>query len=195
MVIIAVLGVWSLIGYAVLTADQQDIRNKTGKVWAQIQRAEELLPRLEQQLNTSIQLQKDLVDKIAAARSAVDTASHGDTSNPSNINQATDSMLIALRAFNENYPNIGLPEVQRGLLDETTGSFNRITYARTELIDAQTSYNTAKRIFLPLGLAWPDQPVFGENQNPGSTLPPSKVGATPSAQAIVPTEVGILPTN
>ena len=179
-IVILVLGAFIWSQYATLTSEQQDIRNKTGQVWTQIQRANDLLPRLEQQLNTTIALQKDVIDKIAAARSANQSASQRDTSDPNNVNTAMQATMIALRAFQENYPNLGLPELQQGLLDETSGSINRITYARSELINVQTKYNTDKRLSIPVGLFWSDQPVLGENENPAQTLPPSKVGVSPA---------------
>jgi LemA protein len=179
--IVLVICFWQILGAFSLASSQQTVRGKTAQVWNQIDRASQLLPRLEQQLNTTVQLQKDLIDKIAAARNAIGTASQGDTSDPNNIGQATQASLIALRAFNENYPNLGLPELQQGLLDETAGSYNRIAYARSELINAQTSYNTARIWAFPIGmLMFPNMTITGENENPMQTLPPSKVGVTPA---------------
>lgn len=166
-------------GYVSLATGQQNVRGKTAEVWNQIDRASQLLDRLGQQLNATIELQKELIDKIAAARSAVGTASKGDTSDPNNISQALQAM-IDVRVFNENYPNIGLNEIQKGVLDETAGSLNRITYARGELINAQTAYNKSRVLFLPIGLSWPNMSIVGEDQNPQATLPPSRVGTSPA---------------
>jgi hypothetical protein len=60
--------------------------------------------------------------------------------------QAATSTQVALKAFYENYPNFGLPSIQQGLLDETAGSFNRIAYARHQLIQAQVSYPITRHV-------------------------------------------------
>ena len=178
--ILGVFLVWQIAGVFALATSQQTVRGKTAEVWVSIQRASDLLPRLEQQLNTSIDLQKQLIDKIAAARSAIKSASQGDTSDPNNIAQAAQA-LIDVRVFNENYPNIGLTELQKGVLEETTGSLNRIAYARYELIQTQTSYNQTRVWAWPIGqVMFPNMAITGESENPTQTLPPSKVGTTPT---------------
>jgi LemA protein len=191
--ILVVFGIYQVMGVAVLATSQQGIRGKTAQVWVDIQRANDLLPRLEQQVNTTIGLQKDLIDKIAAARSANSAGLQGDKSDPNSASNAASATLVALRAFNEAYPDVGLSQIQQDLFDETAGSINRITYARQQLVDAETSYDTARILFFPVGLMFfKDMPILGEDQNPAQTLPPSKVGVSPSPQAIIlPNKVGI----
>ncbi len=179
LVIAGLFGAYQVVGYASLAGGQETIRGKTAEIWNQIERASELLPRLEQQFNVTVDLQRDLIEEIASARSAFDTASQGDTSDPGNVENAAQA-FFALRSFVENYPNIGLTEIQRGLFDETAGSVNRITYARGELINAQTAYNRSRVLFVPIGLFWPDEHVLGEDENPRATLPPSRVGVSPA---------------
>ena len=175
--VLGILGfvvVLQLLGLPIMNGQKQNVSAKTGAVWVQVQRASDLLPRLEQQLNVTIKLQKDLIDKITAARSDILAAEQ--SNDPAAILKATDNTQIALKAFVENYPNLGLPELQQGLLDETSGSFNRIAYAREQLIEAQQSYNTTRIWFPLLYGAYPEISILGSNVSPLQTVPPSNVG-------------------
>lgn len=170
---VVVFLLWNAIGgFMVLPLQQQGLAGKVGEVWNQVDRANQLLPRLEAQLKYSVAEQKQVIDKITIARNDILAAEQA-SGDQAKILKATASTQSALKAFYENYPDFGLPAVQQGLLDETAGSFNRIAYARGKLIEAQVSYNQT-RIFFPLAAAFsPPVEVLGSGVSPLTPVTPS----------------------
>lgn len=163
---------WNAIGFMVLPLQQQGLAGNVGEVWNQVDRANQLLPRLEAQLKYTVAEQKQVIDKITAARNDILAAEQA-SGDQAKIFKATASTQSALKAFYENYPDFGLPSVQQGLLDETAGSFNRIAYARGKLIDAQVSFNQA-RIFFPLAAVFiPPVEILGSGVSPLTPITPS----------------------
>lgn len=163
---------WNAIGFMVLPLQQQGLAGNVGEVWNQVDRANQLLPRLEAQLKYTVAEQKQVIDKITAARNDILAAEQA-SGDQAKIFKATASTQSAFKAFYENYPDFGLPSVQQGLLDETAGSFNRIAYARGKLIDAQVSFNQA-RIFFPLAAVFiPPVEILGSGVSPLTPITPS----------------------
>lgn len=173
MAAVVVFLLWNAVGgFIVLPLQQQGLAGKVGEVWNQVDRANQLLPRLEAQLKYSVAEQKQVIDRITAARNDILAAEQAN-GDQTKILKATNSTQSALKAFYENYPDFGLPAVQQGLLDETAGSFNRIAYARDILIEAQVSFNQA-RIFFPLAAAFiAPVEVLGSGVSPLAPVAPS----------------------
>ena len=172
MVLEVLVVLYLTIGYFTLLVQSTNVDAKTGVVWVQIQRADELLSRLETQVSFYAKDRQDLIQKIADARANLAATSKTN----SNLETAEKSITTTLQAFMEAYPNLNLEGVQIGLLDETSGSMNRISYARQELIEAETSYNNTRNFFYILGLVFPRMEILGENTNPAATLAPSTLG-------------------
>lgn len=165
---------WGIIGAILLGVQLQTIGGQTGEVWNQVDRATELLPRLEKQLTYTTDQQKEVIDQITVARNNILAAKQaGDLQKAT---MAASQAQFSIQAIQENYPSFGLPEVQKGLLDETAGSFNRIAYARGRVIDAQVAYNKSRIIFLPCMLFFPRQSVLGEQANPAAVVPTTTLG-------------------
>jgi hypothetical protein len=175
IVVLALVAVWQIIGLFSLPSKKIDIDGKVGEVWNQTDRASQLLPRLEAQLKYTVQAQKAVIDKIAAARNDVLAAQQVNGTDQSKVFQAATSTRVALKAFYENYPNFGFPSIQQGLLDETAGSFNRIAYARHQLIQAQVSYNQARIGFFIAALFNPPVTVLGSDVSPLTPVTPSSL--------------------
>jgi hypothetical protein len=175
IVVLALLAFWQMIGLFSLPMQKIAIDGKVGEVWNQTDRASQLLPRLEAQLNYTVQAQKAVIDQIAAARNDVLAAKQTNGTDQAKVFQAATSTQVALKAFYENYPNFGLPSIQQGLLDETAGSFNRIAYARHQLIQAQVSYNQARIGFFIAALFNPPVPVLGSDVSPLTPVTPSSL--------------------
>ncbi len=175
IVVLALVAFWQIIGLFSLPSQKIDIDGKVGEVWNQTDRASQLLPRLEAQLKYTVQAQKAVIDQIAAARNDVLAAQQVNGTDQSKVFQAATSTQVALKAFYENYPNFGLPSIQQGLLDETAGSFNRIAYARHQLIQAQVSYNQARIGFFIAALFNPSVTILGSDVSPLTPVTPSSL--------------------
>ena len=171
MVILLVVA-YLLIGAFTLSSKQEGIHSQVGEVWNQIDRCNQLLPRLEAQLAYG----KGALDKwnaqITSARNAYLAAKEsGDLEGALN---AMQNLNTNIQLFFEQYPQyLNLTPVMTSLMDETAGCFNRIAYARGKLIESQRSYNVARLVFFPLGIFYPRMEILGENVNPASTVVPS----------------------
>lgn len=170
--IVVLFVLWNALGGLVLPWQQQALAGKVGDVWNQVDRANQLLPRLEAQLTYAVAEQKRVIDQIARARSDILAAEQAN-GDEAKIFKATDSTQIALKAFYENYPDFGLPSIQQGLLDETSGSFNRIAYARGKLIEAQVSFNQTRLLYPLAAVFIPPVEVLGSGANPLTPVTPS----------------------
>lgn len=170
--IVVLFFLWNALGFLVLPWQQQALAGKVGEVWNQVDRANQLLPRLEAQLTYTVAEQKRVIDQIARARNDILAAEQA-SGDQAKIFKAADSAQLALKAFYENYPDFGLPAIQQGLLDETSGSFNRIAYARGKLIEAQVSFNQLRLVYPLAAVFIPPVEVVGAGVSPLAPVVPS----------------------
>jgi hypothetical protein len=166
--------VWAIVIYVAiggffLNMSQESIKGQTAQVWVQVQRGTELLPRLESLVSREMSDRKELMTLLAQSRTNL-----AEAQKKGDLDLAVGALTSGLKVIAEdnNIPS-GVDKLQIGLLDETSGTYNRLSYARGKLVDAQRGYNQT-RIFFPL-----DQPVFprvsilGENSDPSEKIPMS----------------------
>jgi hypothetical protein len=172
LIVLVVLVLYVILGAFSLASQQEGIKANTGEVWNQLDRCNQLLPRLEGQLafgkgaldqwNTQITTARN---SLLAAKAAGDLKS---------ALAAAQSLQTQIQVFFENYPQyLDLTPVMTGLMDETAGCFNRITFARGQLIDSQKSYNVTRIFFFPLAVFFQRIEILGENTNPATTVVPN----------------------
>ena len=160
---------------------QYDIQGKVGAVWNEVDRASQLLAQDAALLNSTIASQNDAIAKIAQARSNVATikASQG-TSDTNAALSAANLMNAGIRAFVESYPDYGVGSNTHSVLVQIEGSFNRIEYARGQLITTQTDYNKWLLTQIPMNLFYHPVQILGSNTNPAAPVPvPTYVQPTP----------------
>lgn len=168
---------FGFIGYVViaiytLSSLLESIHGAKGTVWTQMQAGFDKLDAVESQLIAAYKDRKDIIQTITAARNGYNTAKQMD-----NLDQAVRAAATTannLKILIENYPSTDLSTIQTSVLDETAGIFNRIAYARQQLINEQVNYNK-NRIFFFIVAPWFErQQVIGETENPMKTSPKSK---------------------
>ena len=160
---------------------QYDIQGKVGVVWNEVDRASQLLQQDAALLNSTIASQNDAITKIAQARSnaAAIKASQG-TADPNAALAAAGQMTGGIRVFIESYPDFGVGSNSHSVLVQTEGSFNRIEYARTQLINEQTDFNKWLLTQIPMNLFYHPVQILGSNTNPAESVPvPHYVQPTP----------------
>lgn len=172
--ILAGIAVYLVVGGLVLAMKQEDLRGKNAAVWNMVSRATEVLGRLENQVTVFLKDRKDLIAQITVARN--DMLAAQQTENLQALAVAEQKTSLAIKAVFEAYPDVSLVGVQQGLMDETAGSINRVSYVRKDLIDAQVSYNQMRILFFPLAMFFPRADVLGESFNAAAPLPTSSFG-------------------
>lgn len=160
---------------------QYDIQGNIGAVWNEVDRASQLLQQDAALLNSTIASQNDAIAKIAQARSNVATikASQG-TGDTNAALAAASQMNGGIRIFVESYPDYGVGSNAHSVLVQLEGSFNRVEYARSQLITAQTDFNKWLLTQIPMNLFYHPVQILGSNTNPAQPVPvPTYVQPTP----------------
>ncbi len=161
---------------------QYDVQGKVGAVWNEVDRASQLLQQDAALLNATISSQNEAITKIAQARSNATTikASQGTTDTNAAL-AAAGQMTAGIRVFVENYPDYGVGSNSHSVLVQIEGSFNRIEYARAQLIKEQTDFNKWLLTQIPMNLFYHPVQILGSNANPAEPVPvPHYVQPTPS---------------
>jgi len=151
---------------------QYDIQGRVGAVWNEVDRASELLQQDAVLLNATIASQNDAIARIAQARSNAATlkVSQG-TTDPNAALDAARQMTAGIRVFVENYPDYGVGSNSHSVLVQIEGSFNRIEYARSQLIQEQTDFNKWLLTQIPMNLFYHPVQILGANANPAEPVP------------------------
>lgn len=160
---------------------QYDIQGKIGNVWNEVDRASQLLQQDAALLNATIAAQNEAINRIAQARSNAASIKAGQgTTDPNAALSAAALMSGGIRAFVENYPDYGVGSNTHTVLVQIEGSFNRIEYARGQLIQEQTEFNKWLVTQIPMNLFYHPVQIVGSNTNPTEPIPvPPYVQPTP----------------
>ncbi|HET8851973.1 MAG TPA: LemA family protein, partial [Ktedonobacteraceae bacterium] len=159
---------------------QYDIQGKVGDVWNEVDRASQLLRQDAALLNSTIASQNAAITKIAQARSNAAALKASGTIDPNAALTAAGQMTAGIRVFVENYPDYGVGSNSHSVLVQIEGSFNRIEYARSQLINEQTDYNKWLLTQIPMNLFYHPVQILGANANPAEPVPvPPYVQPTP----------------
>ncbi len=151
---------------------QYDVQGKVGAVWNEVDRASQLLAQDAALLNSTIASQNDAIAKIAQARSNADTIKASQGTNDTNAAlAAAGQMTIGIRAFVESYPDYGVKDNSHSVLVQIEGSFNRVEYARAQLITEQTDFNKWLLTQIPMNLFYHPVQILGANANPAQPVP------------------------
>ena len=181
LVLVVVGGIFLISQNIAIQQRQYDVQGKIGLVWNEVDRASQLLQQDAALLNSTIASQNDAITKITQARSnaAALKASQG-TGDTNAALTAAQQMTGGIRVFVENYPDYGVGSNTHSVLVQIEGSFNRIEYARTQLINTQTDFNKWLLTQIPMNLFYHPVQILGSNANPAEPVPvPPYVQPTP----------------
>jgi hypothetical protein len=181
LALVVVGGIFLISQNIAIQQRQYDVQGKVGKVWNEVDRASQLLQQDAALLNSTIASQNDAISKIAQARSNVATikASQGTTDTNAALS-AAGQMTGGIRVFVESYPDFGVGSNSHSVLVQIEGSFNRIEYARAQLITEQTNFNKWLLTQIPMNLFYHPVQILGSNANPAEPVPvPHYVQPTP----------------
>src|SRR3982751_5036138 len=148
--------------YNKFTTQEEAIKGAWGEVQNQIQRRNDLIPNLVETVKGYATHEESVFKDIAESRSRLLSAKSPDETIAA-ANQQT-SALGRLLAVVENYPNLKANEQFNGLMDELSGTENRIATERQRYNERVQEYNTSRRQF-PANLtakmfSFKDYPLF-----------------------------------
>ncbi|MFC4302249.1 LemA family protein [Cohnella boryungensis] len=142
VIVLILLAVGSYNG---LVSSETAVDNKAAQIDTQLQRREDIIPNLVNTVKGYAAHEKEVFQAIANARSKL--AGAGTTTEKSEANAELEGALSRLLVVVENYPNLKADTQFTRLMDELSGTENRIAVARQDYNNAVTSYNTKIRRF------------------------------------------------
>jgi LemA protein len=142
-----VMALLSLTGcsYNSFTGQQEAIKGAWSEVENQLQRRNDLIPNLVSTVKGFAAQEKAILDRIAASRERLAGAK-----TPSETIDAANeqsSALARLLVVVENYPQLKSNENFMRLMDELSGTENRIAVARGRYNEKVQAYNALRRRF------------------------------------------------
>src|SRR6476661_5051132 len=145
--IILALAVLPLTGcsYNKFVSQEEAIKAQWAQVQNQLQRRNDLIPNLVESVKGYAQHEESVYKDIADARSKLLAAKSPDETIQA-ANQQT-SALGRLLAVVENYPQLRANEQFNRLMDELSGTENRIAVERMRYNEKVQAYNTSRRQF------------------------------------------------
>src|SRR5215510_6883878 len=131
--------------YNKFVSQEEAVNAQWAQVQNQLQRRNELIPNLVETVKGYATHEESVFKDIADARSKLLNAKTPDETIAA-ANQQT-SALGRLLVVVENYPNLKANEQFNGLMDELSGTENRIATERMRYNEKVQEYNTSRRQF------------------------------------------------
>lgn len=166
MLLIAALLPLTGCSYNRFVTQEEAIKAQWAQVQNQLQRRNDLIPNLVESVKGYASHEEKVFGDIAEARSRL-LAARSPEETIQAANQQT-SALGRLLAVAENYPQLRANEQFNRLMDELSGTENRIAVERMRYNEAVQAYNTSRRQF-PSNLT---ARIFGFEEHPFFEAPP-----------------------
>ena len=180
LVVLLAVAAYLVVGVLVLRGASLNVDQKNGLVWNQITTGGQKMSTIEQQVLGAYNQQNSVVKAVTSARASFDQAvANKDLEGATN---AAGQLAVNVKALAEANPVTDLTPVQIALIDETSEAFNKVGYARDNLIAAQTSYQFDRTLFFPVAGFFPDIQILGSTANPAQPMPTSIFAPTPAGQ-------------
>ena len=135
-------------GYNRIQQLDEQANGAQGQIEVQLQRRADLIPNLVNTVKGYAQHESDVFTQVAQARSGVlGAVQTHDPQQMANANAQMTSALGRLIAVAENYPQLKADQQFTRLMDELSGTENRIAVARGDYNAAAQQYNAYIRQF------------------------------------------------
>lgn len=145
LAVVAISAVLSGCSYNKFTAQEQAIKQSWSEIDNQLQRRHDLIPNLVETTKGFAAQEKSIFDGIAQARAQM--AGAQTPAQKMEAGNAESSALSRLLVVVENYPTLKSDQTFMRLMDELSGTENRIAVARMRYNEQVQSYNTMRKSF------------------------------------------------
>jgi LemA protein len=145
LVVVALLVFWAIGSYNRLVGMRNQVLNGWRQIDVQLKRRHDLIPNLVNAVRGSMDFERDTLTAVMEARAKAITAT-GPADAAQKEGQLTQA-LGRLIAVAENYPTLKSNDSVRTLMEELTGTENKVGFARQFYNDIATKYNTAQQVF------------------------------------------------
>jgi len=143
--VVALLVFWIIGSYNRLVGMRNQVLNGWRQIDVQLKRRHDLIPNLVNSVRGSMDFERDTLTAVMDARAKALTAT-GPADAAQKEGQLTQA-LGRLIAVAENYPTLKSNDSVRTLMEELTGTENKVGFARQFYNDIVTKFNTAQQVF------------------------------------------------
>ncbi len=140
-----ILLVFGITNYNSLVTKQVAVEEQESNIDTQLQRRADLIPNLVNTVKSFAKHESEVFSEVTEAREKLMAADS--MAEKSEANEQVDAALGKLIAIAESYPELKSDSVYVGLMDELSGTENRISYARQEYNASVNDYNKSIRSF------------------------------------------------
>jgi LemA protein len=160
LVVVGILVIWSVGTYNSLVSYDQKTKESYSQIQNNLQRRLDLIPNLVNTVKGYAAHEKDIMESLANARANLAGAKNINEQAAANdqISGALSRLLVVV----ENYPNLKADANFRYLMDELSGTENRIAVSRKDYNETINGYNTKVKRFPTVIFAR----LFGFNEKP-----------------------------
>ena len=127
-----------------LVARRQAVAEARAQVDAQLRRRHDLVPALVRAVQGYLDHERDVLTRVAAARTAAVAATGAAPGETAAAENALTAALLSLRELVERYPRLQGGAAVLRLQEDLTSAENRIAFARQRHADVVMGYNTAR---------------------------------------------------
>jgi LemA protein len=152
--------------YNRFVSQEEAIKTQWAQVENQLQRRNDLIPNLVETTKGIAQQEKDVFGQIAESRAKLSGAQTPDQTIQAANQQS--AALARLLVIVENYPQLRSNETFNRLMDELSGTENRIAVERMRYNERVQEYNVSRRSF-PSNIT---ASIFGFKEYPVFNAPP-----------------------
>src|SRR3954452_5712808 len=145
LLLLAAVALWIMASYNRLVSMRNQALNGWRQIDVQLKRRHDLIPNLVNAVRGAMDFERDTLTAVMEARSKALTAT-GPADAAQKEGQLTQA-LGRLIAVAENYPTLKSNENVRALMEELTGTENKVGFARQFYNDIATKYNAAQQVF------------------------------------------------
>jgi LemA protein len=140
---------WVIMTYNRLVGLRTQVANGWSQIDVQLKRRYDLIPNLVESVKDYMGYEQETLRQVIEARNSAVKANTGGAATPETIaaEGALSASLGRLFALSENYPNLKASENVQKLMEELTGTENKIGFARQFYNDTATAMNTAVQSF------------------------------------------------
>ena len=131
--------------YNTFVSQEETIKTQWAQVENQLQRRNDLIPNLVETTKGIAQQEQDVFARIAESRAKMAGARTPEERMAAANDQS--SALARLLVVTENYPELRSSETFNRLMDELSGTENRIAVERMRYNERVQQYNTSRRSF------------------------------------------------
>jgi LemA protein len=149
-IVVIVLG-WAIMAYNRLVGLRTQVANGWSQIDVQLKRRYDLIPNLVESVKGYMGHEQDTLRQVIEARNKAASTNVGTTTGATAATIAAEGALTAslgkMFALAEAYPDLKANQTVQQLMEELSGTENKISFARQYYNDTATSLNTAVQSF------------------------------------------------